>query len=127
MDKDIRFTEKKVDDSWKEQAAREKGAQQPRGPKQEKPQPVAPVAETSEDSPIFFNFVSGLGYQAMIHLGEIPNPSTGKSEINLDAAKEIIDLIVELKKKSKGNTGGKEKGFFDNLLPELQMRYAQKI
>lgn len=126
MDKDIRFTEKKVDDSWKEQAAREKGAQQPREQKKDAPR-QAPPPELPEDSPVFFNFVSSLGYQAMMHLGEIPNPSTGKNEVHLEAAKEIIDLLIELKKKSKGNTGGKENDFFDNLLPELQLRYSQKV
>ena len=126
MDKDIRFTDKKVDDSWKEQTAREKGVQQPRDQKKESsPQPTS--ALSAETSAIFFNFITSLGYQAMMHLGEIPNPSSRKNEVNLDAAKEIIDLLSEFKKKTHGNTGEQERDFFENVLAELQLRYAQKV
>ncbi len=125
MDKDIRFTDKKVDDSWKEQAAREKGIQQPREQKKEPARQTQSPAP-AETSAVYFNFVTSLSYQAMMHLGEIPNPSTRKNEVNLEAAKEIIDLLVEFKKKSQGNTSDQERDFFENVLPELQLRYAQK-
>ncbi len=126
MEKDIRFTDQKVDDSWKDRAAREKAAPESRAQKKETPRQAA-AQKPAEIPGIFFNFITGLGYQAMMHLGEIPNPTSQKNEINLDAAKEIIDLLIELKVKSGGNTNDQERDFFDNVLPELQLRYAQKV
>ena len=124
VDKDIRFTDKKVDDVWKDQAARDKAASESRA---EKKEPSNETAGKSKPSAIFFNFISSLGYQAMMHLGEMPNPATQKIEVNLEAGKEIIDLLIEFKVKSSGNATNREKEFFDKVLPELQLRYTQKV
>ncbi len=121
-DKEIKFTEKKVDDSWKEQVTREKGAADSR-PKESSPRKSAAAAETSKP---FLNLLSSLGYQAMFHLGEIPNPETHQPEINLEAAREVIDLLLAVKAKTEGNLSPEEAEVFQNLLPELQLKFSQR-
>ncbi|MBI3306925.1 MAG: DUF1844 domain-containing protein [Candidatus Omnitrophica bacterium] len=128
MDKDIRFSEKRVDENFKEQAAREKGTPtaQPRRPS-EPSSDARPNASSQKTSKNFLNFVTSLGYQALIHLGDMPNPETNEREPNLQAAREIIDLLAEIKIKTEGNLSPEEARFFDSVLPELQLKFSQLV
>ncbi len=129
MEKDIRFTEKKVDENWKEQTSKEKGkiVSPPGGSAQASPQAQSEEKPTAATSKIFFNLLNSLAVQAMMHLGEIPNPETQAKEVNPDAAREIIDLLVELRKKTSGNLSRQEDEFFSQVLSELQMKFAQRL
>ena len=71
--------------------------------------------------------MTSLGYQAMIFLGEMPNPMTGQSEKNLRQAKFIIDTLVMLKDKTKGNLNEQEQAFIDGTVYELQMKFVEQI
>ncbi len=122
-DKDIRFTQKKVDESWKDQIVLEKKTTQPAAHSSSsasaaKPKPVS--------SKTFVNLMTSLGYQAMMHLGEIPSPETNQPEVSLPAAKEIIELLIALKQKTEGNLSSEESKVLDSLIPELQMKFAEK-
>ena len=121
-DKEIKFSEKKVDDSWKEQVTREKGTADS---KLKENSPRKSTANTTVSKP-FLNLLSSLGYQAMFHLGEIPNPETQQPEINLEAAREVIDLLLAIKAKSEGNLSPEEAEVFQKLLPELQLKFSQR-
>ncbi len=125
MEKDIRYTQKKVDDGWKDQIAKEKGDAPRQQPSPEKN--VPPSEKQIPHSQLFFNFLTSLGYQAMIHLGEVPNPETQQPEGNLHAAKEIIDLLVEIEKKTNGNLSAQEADFFQTVLPQIQLKFTQKV
>lgn len=117
-DKEIRFTQKKVDESWKDQIVKEKTVPSPAqsAPASAKPKPVASKA--------FVNLISSLGYQVMMHLGELPD--SGAEEVSLPAAKEIIELLIALKQKTEGNLSPEESKILDQLIPELQLKFAQK-
>ena len=115
MNKDIRFTEKKVDDSWKEQVESVKG----------KVSTEAPAGKKPETSKLFLSLVQSLGYQALMSLGEIPNPMTNESEIQLESAKESIDLLICLRDKVKGNLSAEETEILNTLLSQLQIKFAQ--
>ncbi len=117
-DKDIRFTQKKVDESWKDNIVREREKAPSSSQTPAKPQP-----KTSKP---FLNLLSTLGLQAMMHLGEVPLPDGSPAEINLDAGREMIELLMAVQAKSAGNLSPEEKEVFDSLLPELQMKFAQK-
>jgi hypothetical protein len=126
--KDVRFTDKKIDDSWKEQIAKDKGSKtEEAAPTKEDrvkhPPTTSPAPATSK---VFLNFITSLGYQAMMQLGEIPNPETSQPETNLDAAREIIDLLIHLNEKTKGNLSSEEQDFFSGVLPELQLHFTRK-
>ena len=73
----------------------------------------------------FFTYMTSLGYQAMIFLGEIPNPMTGQQEKNLRQAKFIIDTLVMMKEKTKGNLTDQENAFLEGTLYELQMKFVE--
>ena len=73
----------------------------------------------------FAFFLSSLGMQTLIHLGEITNPLTKKKEKNLTQAKQTIDIISMLGDKTKGNLTEDESKLLDNLLYELRMKYVK--
>jgi hypothetical protein len=118
-EKDIRFVEKKVDESWKDQASRDKESfQKPAG------QASPKETRTNKTSQPFLGLITSLGYQAMIQLGELPE--SGQTEVNLPAAQEIIELLLAIKTKSEGNLSPEESQLLTSLIPDLQLKFAQK-
>ncbi|MBF0484761.1 MAG: DUF1844 domain-containing protein [Candidatus Omnitrophica bacterium] len=73
----------------------------------------------------FLNYILSLGYQAMIFLGEIPNPVTNQQEKNFEQAKLLIDTLSMLKEKTKGNLTEQESNLLENTVSELQMKYVE--
>ncbi len=82
---------------------------------------VTPAAEPQLD---FFNYIASLGFQTMIFLGEMPNPITNKAEKNLKQAKFLIDTLVILRDKTKGNLSKEEDDLLNGSIYELQLRYV---
>lgn len=131
--------EKYIDESWKEQASCEKDKLADVAMQQEEiseasdqtsVQSEAPASDTehSHDAEInFLNYVTSLGFQAMIFMGEIPNPVTNQVEKNLSQAKFLIDTLSMLKEKTSGNLTDQENNLLDNSIYELQMKYVQLI
>jgi hypothetical protein len=81
------------------------------------------------EKPIDFStFLIGLASSALIHLGDAPNPETGKSGQDLLLTKQTLDLLTVLREKTRGNLSNEEERLFDGLLTDLRLRYvdAQK-
>ena len=74
----------------------------------------------------FSGFVLTLATTAAVHFGDIADPSTGKrSDPNLPAAAQMIELLAMLQQKTKGNLIEAEEKLIDDLLYELRMRFVQ--
>lgn len=86
-----------------------------------------PDAEPNEMEINFLNYISSLGYQALIFLGEIPNPMTNQPEKNLPQAKFLIDTLTMLKEKTKGNLNRQEETLLNSSVYELQLKYVEHI
>jgi hypothetical protein len=65
-----------------------------------------------------------LATQAMIALGQVPNPITGKTELRLKQAKHYIDTLGMLEEKTKGNRTADESALFDDILHQMRMAYV---
>ena len=119
---------KRVDESWKEQAEREKQA----APPSEAPPKSASPAETAgpetEEAPQarFDVFLSGLAMETLIALGDMAHPATRKQAANLPHAKYLIDLLGLLEEKTKGNLSADEAKLLTDALYQLRMRYLTK-
>ncbi len=74
----------------------------------------------------FSSFVLSLSTSAMYHFGDFPNPVSKKTEKDLTAAKQTIDILNMLKEKTEGNLNDKEKKLLDGILFELKMRYVKE-
>ncbi len=69
----------------------------------------------------FTMLINAMAQPALIFLGEIDHPGTGKPEINLEQARLQIDLLDLLRVKCRGNLTNDEEGLLDGLLYQLRM------
>lgn len=74
----------------------------------------------------FETFLVGLSTQALMHLGEIPDPHSGQIGQDLTAAQQLIDIIAMLKDKTRGNVDHDEQALLDAILFELRMKYVER-
>src|SRR5579863_10498068 len=64
----------------------------------------------------FTTFVVSLSTQALMHLGEIPDPMTNQLERDLGAAQHIIDILGMLQDKTRGNLDHDEESLLRSIL-----------
>jgi hypothetical protein len=82
--------------------------------------------EHSADSISFAAFVLSLAHTAAVHFGDIPDPVSGqKSEVNLPAAQQMIDILALLEEKTRGNLTAEERQLLDQILYELRLRFVE--
>ncbi len=128
--------EKHVDESWKDSVSSEKeiliGGKKENcgdgcgcGHSHEQAQDEAP-ADPMEIN--FINYVSSLAFQALIFLGELPNPlDDSKIEENLPQAKFLIDTLIMIREKTKGNLTPEEDNLISATVYELQMKFVELL
>ncbi len=104
---------KKIDESWKEAADKEKENLKKEG------KFIPPEAD-------FGFFVTTLALQASIALGQVPNPATNQKQEDTAQAKFLIDTLGMLKAKTDGNLTADETRLLENVLYELRMQYVAK-
>ena len=105
----VPFTEKRVDESWKNHVYQEKGKSSAR----------------EHQSPLDFTaFVTSLGIQALVKMGELKPPDAEKVEPDLDQAQETIDLLLMLKEKTKRNLTAEEESLLGSLIADLQLKFV---
>lgn len=73
----------------------------------------------------FETFIVGLSTQALLHLGEIPDPTTNNPVRDLAAAQQLIDILGLLRDKTRGNLDRDEAGLLDSILFDLRMKYVE--
>ncbi len=64
------------------------------------------------------------GSSAVISLGDAPDPATGEHRVDLDQARDAIDLLRLLRDKTEGNRTERETRLLDQMLYDLQMRFV---
>ena len=74
----------------------------------------------------FSTFIMSLTSSAFYQLGDMPDPSTGKKEVNLPAVQQTIDMLIMLREKTKGNLKEDEEKLIEQLIYELQVKYVAK-
>ena len=123
---------KRVDESWKEQAEREKqvpsSAAAPASSQARAARESEAPASSREDAmeARFDLFVSGLAMEALIAMGDMPHPVTRKQAANLPQAKYLIDVLGILEAKTKSNLTIEEEKLLKDALYQLRMRYLAK-
>jgi hypothetical protein len=73
----------------------------------------------------FIEFVMMQAQNAALFLGQIPNPQTGKGEVNLELAKMFIDQLGMIQEKTRGNLTNEETAVLRNTLSNLQMAFVE--
>lgn len=91
------------------------------------PRPPEPEAEPEEGSEApgdegFLMLVEFLASFAADALGMVNHPGGGG--VNLPLAKQCIDMLGTLQRKTHGNLVGEERQFLDMILSQLRMQYV---
>jgi len=73
----------------------------------------------------FIEFVMMQAQQAAMFLGRIPNPQTGKPEVNLEIARMFIDQLEMIHEKTRGNLTSEESEILSRVLSDLQLAFVQ--
>ena len=73
----------------------------------------------------FIEFVMMQAQNAAFMLGQIPHPQTGRAEVNLDMAQLLIDQLVMIQEKTKGNLTNDESRILANALANLQIAFVE--
>jgi hypothetical protein len=66
-----------------------------------------------------------LATEALIALGEAPDPVTGQQQRELTHASALIDLLLLLRDKTQGHRSAEETGTLEDLIYDLQLRYVK--
>ncbi len=72
----------------------------------------------------FMQFIGGVAVQTLVPLGEMSNPMTGGTSVDLPNAKYSIDILGVLQDKTNGNLSVEEDEYLANLLRDLRMEYV---
>lgn len=78
----------------------------------------------SEEGQRFFQLVHMLQRSALMNLGAIAD-GEGMIHFNLGEAKEAIDLLGTLEKRTAGNLSDTESGMLRSVLGDLRMRFVR--
>ena len=81
------------------------------------------------DSPLmpevtFSTFVLSLASSALMHLGEVPDPETGRTVRNEELARNAIDLLTMLDDKTRNGLSAEESKLMRDILYELRMKFV---
>lgn len=96
-----------------------------------KPAPVpatpaaTPAAETPKRSPAFENLIRSLGQNAALLLGGYADPRTGQPVLDLEGAREMIDMLDVLREKTKGNLAPEEDSLLLDVLGNLKLAFME--
>lgn len=84
--------------------------------------PAAPEADSR-----FNEFIILQAQNAGLFLGQIPNPHTGEKQINLRAARSVIDSLEMLAAKTRGNLTAAEEKLIATALSNLRPLFEQAL
>ncbi len=96
----------------------------PEPPKKEAapaPQEPPPVATNQA----FLRLLDMLAQTAAMYLQGMPDPATGRLQVDLNAARQIIDSLQSLRDKTIGRLSFEENDALEGLLGELQLAFAR--
>lgn len=122
-------------------------AKESRPPQEPEPRAEAPAAQQAPDSresaaggagrrnvreqgenpgTPFTLFLESLIVNAYMSMGMLRNPYAPEMAVDLGAARQMIDLIVMLEEKTKGNLSPEESEFLRAHLGELKLKFLQR-
>ena len=73
----------------------------------------------------FSTFILSLASNAVYCMGGFQDPVSGKTSINLEQAKQSIDILTLLEEKTRGNLDSGEAKLLSHLLYDLRMKFVE--
>lgn len=73
----------------------------------------------------FVQFIMIQAQNILFVLGKLPTPEGALAEPNLETAKMLIDQLLMIKAKTKGNLGAQEEKIFEDVLSQIQLAFVE--
>jgi hypothetical protein len=87
--------------------------------------PTPPAAEAPKRSPSFEMLVDLVARNAVALLGGMADPRTGRPMVDLEGAREVVDMLDALREKTRGNLAPEEDHFLLEVIGSLKMSYLE--
>jgi len=117
---------------------REAGAAEPDSPRSAEPRPASPRAPRADPTdrpgasaaaepggPDLQGLFMMIARSALINLGEAADPVTRERRVDLEQAREAIDVLLLLRDKTSGNRTEQESRLLEEIVYDLQMRFVR--
>ena len=78
-------------------------------------------------SALFAHLVVQQSQMAMMLMGKVAHPDTGKTERNMEAAKLFIDMLEMLEEKTKSNLSKEEAALLKQTLMTLHLTFVEEV
>ncbi len=85
------------------------------------------TTDRDREAALFLQLLLGLQQAAMVALGKLMNPVSGRIERNLEAARNTIDTLSALEVRTRGNLGADEQRVLTQVLTDLRMNYLDEM
>lgn len=120
-----------IDSDWKDQVAQEKeqlrkhavdspaAKTESSGLDDESESPLGEIPDAS-----FLILIVNMASQAMVALGQIPDPMDGTVNVDLEVAKFHIDMLSILQDKTRGNLDSEEARYLESSLSQLRLAFV---
>ena len=95
--------------------------QPPPAPSPGSPPPTGEAAGTPDLQGLFIMLASS----ALMNLGEAADPATGERVVDLEQARDAVDLLLMLRTKTEGNRTPQESHLLEEILYDLQVRFVR--
>ena len=86
---------------------------------------VEPAADAPKRSAVFENLIRSLGQNAAMLLGGYADPRTGQPVLDLEGAREMIDMLDALREKTQGNLAAEEDTLLLDVLGNLKLAFME--
>ena len=97
-----------------------------RQPQKESKEAAAEPPESQLPEINFSTFIMSLNASALVNLGLIQDPLTGKNAKNLQLGKQTVDMLSMLEEKTKGNLTPEEEKLLQGILYDLKIAYVRQ-
>jgi hypothetical protein len=87
--------------------------------------PPPPAAETPKRAAAVESLIRSLGQNAALLLGGYADPQTGQPVLDLEGAREIIDILDVLREKTRGNLAAEEDSLLLDVLGNLKLAFME--
>ena len=114
------------------------GAAEPGAPRSAEPRPASPrtpradptdppgaSAAAEPGGPDLQGLFMMIARSALINLGEAADPVTRERRVDLEQAREAIDVLLLLRDKTSGNRTEQESQLLEEIVYDLQMRFVR--
>jgi len=124
--------EEAVEEERRQEAAQSKPAAAPANPPSasapasKAAAPPAPAAEREPNpSPAFKNLLAFLARNAELVMAGMPDPRTGRTMVDLESLRQLIDMLEVLRDKTTGNLASEDAQLLTDVIGDLKVTFLQ--